>query len=257
MTHTKNCEEAHRRLEPHRRWIFSKQRITISETKEGFIGRFADKELIDIDMDRRCAIIEDRICPLYELTGKRKAPNKFNIHLDGERADFTGWDLSGCRMAGVALNRVVFTNATLKRVVFNESIMQAAELKGADLTDAFLIKCYLHNIKCENTNFTNASLYMAKSDIFETYEEDLPSPVTHTGRGKLQYRGNVFFFYDYNKENITSDDINVQETESFTVEKLLEKHKITGEDFEALANVANITKEKDKSSHFENHGVIV
>lgn len=76
---------------------------------------------------------------------------------EGERADFTGIDLSGMDFTGRNLSAALFVCARLRSVQFNRTILDLADFTEADLTAAKLMHADL-----KGANFTQAILRRAK-----------------------------------------------------------------------------------------------
>jgi ankyrin repeat protein len=101
-------------------------------------------------------------------------------NLDLSNADLQGCDLRNANLQGTLLRGANLTGCYLKDV-----LMQGADVSGADLTDAYLIKSQLHNVK----GLTHAQLLSTKSLFGSTFDAALERYVSEELPGKLSDTG--------------------------------------------------------------------
>ena len=90
-----------------------------------------------------------------ELAAKLEAHAKwlktrYTDHVEGERADLTGADLTGAYLTGANLTDAYLTGANLTRADLTGADLTGADLTGADLTGANLTRADLTDADIEH-----------------------------------------------------------------------------------------------------------
>lgn len=232
-------------LELHKEWLFSRKTIMIRENKDGeAYGEFSDDAIIDLDLERNVAIIEDREFELYEARGGKKANGKYpekNIHFEGEKANLNGLDLSGMNLGNMYFSKIDanganFTNANLGSSIFHVTELENATFENANLTNAEFRKC-----KLKNTNMKTKYLYNVRSDIFVTYRDLFKVKFTHYAPNKMIVGRYRFELEHYNE---IKDDI-------------VRGYKLSSKDVVYLDNAVKESIKRDEKKYFEQFDIIL